>query len=137
MKVFVDSNVPMYVAGREHPFREPARRFLSRVRAGEVEACTSTEVLQEILYRYVGLRRVDLAIEVYELFASLCPVVLPVTLADTDGTRDLLREHEGVSVRDLLHAAVMRNHDITRIASFDRGFEAIPWIERLPLEADA
>jgi predicted nucleic acid-binding protein len=137
MRVFVDSNVPMYVAGRDHPCREPARRFLARVRTGEVEACTSTEILQEILYRYVGLRRVDLAIEVYELFVSLCPVVLPVALADTDIARDLLREHMGVSVRDLLHAAVMRNHDITRIASFDRGFDSIPWIERLPLEADA
>jgi len=26
VKVFIDSNVPMYVAGREHPHREPARR---------------------------------------------------------------------------------------------------------------
>jgi predicted nucleic acid-binding protein len=137
MKVFVDSNVPMYVAGREHPFREPARRFLARVRAGELQACTSTEVLQEILFRYVGLGRVDLAIEVYELFVSLCPVVLPVALADTDRARDLLRQHERVSVRDLLHAAVMRNHDIARIASFDRGFDQIPGIERIPLEADA
>ena len=32
--MFVDSNVPMYTAGREHPVREPARRFLARVRAG-------------------------------------------------------------------------------------------------------
>ena len=69
---------------------EPARRFLARVRAGEVEACTSTEVLHEILYRYVALRRLDLAREVYDLFVSLCPVVLPVTLADTDRAKQLL-----------------------------------------------
>ena len=53
--VFVDSNVPMYVAGREHPLREPARRFLERSRRGEVEICTSTGVLQEIVYRYAAL----------------------------------------------------------------------------------
>ena len=47
--VFIDSNIPMYVAGREHPLRDPSRRFLEQVRRGEVEACTSTEVLQEIL----------------------------------------------------------------------------------------
>ena len=81
MKVFIDSNVPMYVAGREHPLREPARRFLARVRDGEVDGCTSTEVLQEILYRYVGLHRVDVALEMYELFVRLCPTVFPVTLA--------------------------------------------------------
>ena len=90
MKVFIDSNLPMYVAGRDHPLREPARRFLERVRTGEVEGCTSTEVLQEILYRYVGLRRPDLATQVYELFVQLCPVVFPVTLADTDRARDFV-----------------------------------------------
>jgi len=82
--IFVDSNIPMYVAGRDHPLREPARRFLARVRAGEIEACTSTEVLQEMLYRYAALKRPDLAREVYDLFVQFCPVVLPVTLADTD-----------------------------------------------------
>ena len=54
MRVFIDSNIPMYVAGRDHPLRDPSRRFLARVQGGEVEGCTSTEVLQEILYRYVG-----------------------------------------------------------------------------------
>ena len=55
--VFIDSNIPMYVAGRDHPLRAPAMRLLERVRAGEIEACSGTEVLQEILYRYAGLRR--------------------------------------------------------------------------------
>ncbi|MBP9145677.1 MAG: type II toxin-antitoxin system VapC family toxin [Thermoanaerobaculia bacterium] len=137
MKVFVDSNVPMYVAGRDHPLREPALRFLARVRTGEVEAYTSTEVLQEILYRYFGLRRADLAHEVYELFVQLCPVVLPVTLADTDRARALLRTVEGLSVRDAVHAGVALNHDIPRIASFDRGFERVAGLERLPLESGA
>ena len=137
MKVFVDSNVPMYVAGRDHPLREPARRFLARVRTGEVEAYTSTEVLQEILYRYFGLRRADLAHEVYELFVQLCPVVLPVTLADTDRARALLRTVDGLSVRDAVHAGVALNHDIPRIASCDRGFERVAGLERLPLESGA
>ena len=134
LRVFIDSNVPMYVAGRDHPLREPARRFLARVRAGEIDGCTSTEVLQEILYRYVGLRRVDLALEVYELFVRVCPVVFPVTLADTDRTRDLLRQAPGVGVRDALHAAVMLNDEVKRIASFDRGFDRHPKLERFPLE---
>jgi predicted nucleic acid-binding protein len=137
VKVFVDSNVPMYVAGREHPLREPARRFLARVRSGEVEACTSTEVLQEILHRYAGLKRLDLAHEVYELFVALCPVVLPVALADTDRARDLLRTTPGLSVRDAVHAGVALNHDIPLVASFDRGFDVIGGVERLALERDA
>lgn len=133
MRVFVDSNIPMYVAGREHPLREPSRRLLARVQAGELEGCTSTEVLQEILYRYVGLRRPDLAVEVYELFVGLCSTVFPVTLADTDRARDLVRSGATASMRDLVHAAVMLNNDVTTIASFDSGFDEIRGIERLAL----
>jgi hypothetical protein len=129
--VFVDSNVPMYVAGRDHPLRGPARRFLDRARAGEVEICTSTEVLQEILYRYAALRRLDLAAAVYDLFVQLCPVVLPVTLADTDRARALLMDTPGISARDAVHAAVMINGEIVEIATFDEGFDDIPGLRRV------
>ncbi|HET7292766.1 MAG TPA: type II toxin-antitoxin system VapC family toxin [Vicinamibacteria bacterium] len=134
MKVFIDSNIPMYVAGRDHPLREPSRRFLARVQAGEVEGCTSTEALEEILYRYVGLRRPDLAVEVYDLFVGLCSAVFPVALADTDRARDLVRSGTPASMRDLVHAAVMLNNDVTSIASFDGGFDRVKGIERLRLD---
>ncbi len=134
MRVFIDSNIPMYVAGKPHPLREPALRFLERVRQWKVEGCTSTEVLQEILFRYTGLGRRDLAVQVYDLFAQVCPVVFPVSLADTDRARELLGQVGPASVRDLLHAAVMLNNDVTRIATFDRGFDVIPGVERLELD---
>jgi predicted nucleic acid-binding protein len=131
--IFVDSNIPMYVAGRDHPLRAPARRLLDRARRGEVDICTSTEVLQEILYRYAALKRLDLAAEVYDLFVQLCPVVFPVTLADTDRARRLLIEAKDVSVRDVVHAAVMLNNGVSRIATFDEGFDRLDDIERMPL----
>lgn len=131
--VFVDSNIPMYVAGREHPHRASSQRFLETARAGDVEICTSTEVLQEILYRYSALKRLDLAGGVYDLFVQLCPVVLPVTLADTDRARRLVTDIEGISVRDAIHAAVMLNHDISEIATFDLGFDSIAGIRRVAL----
>jgi len=133
MKVFIDSNIPMYVAGRDHPLREPARRVLERVRTGELEGCTSTEVLQEILYRYAALKRLDLAREVYELFVMVCPVVYPVTLADTDRAKQLVCAGEGIGVRDAIHAAVMLNNEIREIATFDTGFDLIRQVRRLPL----
>lgn len=131
MTVFVDSNIPMYVAGAEHPLRQPARRFLERVRTGKVEACTSTEVLQEILSRYSSLGRLDLASEVYDLFVDICPVVLAVTLADTDRAREILCSPAMVSARDAVHAAVMFNHGVEWIATFDKGFDRIEGIRRM------
>ncbi len=128
--IFVDSNIPMYVAGRDHPLREPARRFLARARAGDIDICTSTEVLQEVLYRYAALKRRDLAASVYDLFVQLCPVVFPVTLADSDRARALVAAHESIGVRDAIHAAVMLNNSVTRIATFDEGFDAIDGVTR-------
>lgn len=131
--IFVDSNVPMYVAGRDHPLREPARQFLRRARGGEFGIRTSTEVLGESLHRYTALGRVELAVSVYDLFVEVCPVVLPVTLADTDRARELLPGSAGLSVRDALHAAVMLNHAVSEIASFDEGFDRIAGIRRVRL----
>ena len=42
---------------------------------GELDGCTSTEVLQEILYRYSAFERCDLARDVYDSFVQICPVV--------------------------------------------------------------
>jgi len=121
----------MYVAGGPHPNREPSRRLLEDVRAGLVDGCTSTEVLQEILYRYSALGRRKDAQRVYDLFVQICPVIFDVTLADTDGARDLLSSIDRISARDALHAAVMRNHRVATIATFDADFDAIPGIKRL------
>lgn len=131
--IFVDSNIPMYVAGRDHPLRDPARRFLERARGGELDICTSTEVLQEILYRYTALKRPDLAASVYDLFVQICPTVLPITLADTDRAKALVPTAGDISVRDAVHAAVMFNHNLTEIATFDTGFDRIEGVARVAM----
>lgn len=133
MRVFIDSNIPMYVAGTDHRNKEPARRFLARVQDGEIEGCTSTEVLQEILYRYTAVGRRDLAREVYGLFVQLCPVIFDVTLADTDRALTVLMDTDRISARDAVHAAVMLNHDVALIATFDQGFERAPHVDRVLL----
>jgi len=134
VKVFIDSNIPMYVAGAGHPNRAPALHFLEKVRSGEIEGCTSTEVLQEILYRYSAIGRRGLAAEVYDLFVQLCPVVFDVTLADTDGARQLLLTYPELSARDCVHVAVMQSHELDVIATFDTGFDRVAGIRRLDLQ---
>lgn len=59
--------------------------------------------------------------------------MLPITLADTDRARDLLCAHKRISSRDAVHAAVMLNHRVERIATFDSGFDGIPGIKRIHL----
>ena len=92
---------------------------------------TSVEVLQEILHRYHGMGRADLAADVYRLFVQICLIVFPVTLADTDRALEILRV-SSVSSRDAVQAAAMQNHEISQIATFDAGFDGIAGISRFP-----
>lgn len=90
-------------------------------------------MLQEILYRYSALNKRELAGRVYSLFVEVCTNVLPVTIADTDLGKNLLLKHTRLSARDALHAAVMRNHGITVVATFDKGFDEAPGVRRMRL----
>ena len=49
--VFVDSNIPMYVIGGEHPNRSVAQRLVSDAAMAQHRLVTDAEVLQEILHR--------------------------------------------------------------------------------------
>ena len=63
----------------------------------------------------------------------LCPVIFDVTLADTDRALTVLMESDRISARDAVHAAVMLNHDVELIATFDQRFEKVPYVERVLL----
>ena len=58
VKVFIDSNISMYAAGREHPNKEPSIKILELVSSGKVIGVSSTEVLQEILYSYQAVNTI-------------------------------------------------------------------------------
>jgi predicted nucleic acid-binding protein len=135
MRVFIDSNIPMYAAGGAHPHKDPSLQFLARAHRREFQAVTSTEVLQEIVHRYHRLGRPEVARRVYSLVVQLCGEVLPVTIADTDGCVELLKDVGG-SVRDALHVAVMRNNDVHSVATYDSGFEVFG-VQRFPLDGVA
>lgn len=50
--IFVDSNIPMYLAGQSHPHKVDAQRMLERAVAMNERLVTDAEVLQEILHRH-------------------------------------------------------------------------------------
>jgi predicted nucleic acid-binding protein len=122
VRVFVDSNVVMYAAGAPHPNKVPCLGFLQSAQRGDIQAVTSAEVLQEVLHRYHRLGMPEVAGEVYDLTVQICAEVFPVTLADTDTCAAILAASGG-SVRDALHAAVMRNNEVDTIATFDARFQ--------------
>jgi hypothetical protein len=129
--IFLDSNVPMYLVGAEHPNKHAARRILERLIAGSERLVTDAEVIQEILHRYVAIRRRDAVGPCVDALLGLADEVFPVDLADALGARDLLASEERLSARDALHVAVMRRYGVRRILTFDAGFDAVEGIERI------
>ena len=133
--VLLDTNIPMYAAGSEHPYRDPCREVLRRAVAGDLRAITDVEVHQEFLHRYFALGLDDKAREVSEDFESVVPGVLSMSLGDVRLARRLSSKYAALPARDLLHVAIMLNNGVHRIVTADRHFDGVAEVDRLdPLE---
>ena len=129
--IFVDSNIPMYLVGAAHPHKGDARRLLEDVIAAGERLVTSAEVLQEILHRYVAIDRREAIQPAFDALVGVVDEVLDIGRRDVERARELVLGTPGLSARDALHAAVMQREGITRILSFDAGFDELPGITRL------
>ena len=105
--------------------------LLERIAAGDLRAATDTEVLQEILYRFCAIQLADKALEVFDHFLLVVPVVFPVTKRDMVRAKSFLVENSGLQPRDAVHAAVMLNNGLKNLYSYDRHFDRIPGIHRI------
>ena len=128
---FVDSNIPMYAAGSDHPLKEPCVSLLRAVATRRIRAVTNVEVCQEILHRYSAHGERGRAVTVAEKFMTVIPNVLPVTRDEIEMALELHRSYASVPTRDLVHAAVMRANGVRRIVSADRHFDQLPEVVRI------
>ena len=129
---FIDANVPIYAAGRDHPYKEPCARILRVLADASQSFVTNSEVLQEIMHRYLASGRWTLGREVVRAFAeAMRGRVEPVHGEDVILATELADHHPGVSARDLVHAAVMQRLGVSRVISADTDFDRLKGMERL------
>ena len=119
--ILVDSNVPMYLVGAEHPHKVDARRLLERAIAENRPAYRL-----EIVPEEVG----DLAAVIAEL-GLIIDLPEDVDLDIVERARDIVIGHPELTARDGVHLAVMRENGIEEILSFNRHFDGLPGIVRL------
>ena len=129
--IFVDSNVPMYLVGTPHPNKDRARVLLDELARSESRFVTDVEVYQEILRRYTAIRCPDGIDVAFACLDGIADKTLTFGMAEIRAARAILESVHGISARDALHVAVMRVAGVSRILTFDRGFDACPGIERL------
>jgi predicted nucleic acid-binding protein len=129
--ILIDSNIPMYLVGAPHPHKADAQRLLENLISDRQRLVTDAEVLQEILHRYVAINRRDAIQPAFDALLGIADEVLPVNRSTAERAKEIVLGHRQVSARDAVHLAVMGQHAIERILSFDSGFDGFPGIARL------
>ncbi len=129
--VFIDTNIFMYAAGREHHNKIPSLNLFHKIAAGKIDACINVEVLQEILQRYRHINRWEDGREVYTLTRKIVPAVFPVDTEIMENCFDLMNQYPGIMARDALHIAFCQIHSITSFYSYDKDFDIIEGISRI------
>jgi predicted nucleic acid-binding protein len=121
----------MYLIGAAHPHKVDSQRALERLIAARERLVTDAEVLQEILHRYVAIDRREAIQPAFDVLLAIVDDVLPVDRSTVERAKAVVLGRYQLSARDALHVAVMEQHDVRRVLSFDTGFDGVPGIERL------
>ena len=129
--IFVDSNIPMYLVGAAHRYKNDARRWLEELVSGQERLVTDAEVLEEILHRYVSIERPDTIQPAFDALLGVVDEVFSVDQAAAERAKQIVLGHKTLSARDAVHLATMQIHGVKRILSFDRGFDGFPGMIRL------
>jgi predicted nucleic acid-binding protein len=129
--IFVDSNIPMYLVGAEHPNKTAARRLLEQAIVDNEPLASDAEVLQELLHRYVAIGRREAIGPAWDALVGVVDVVHSIEFEDVSRARRLAETAPGLSARDAVHLAIMQRHGITRILTFDTSFDGVVGIERI------
>lgn len=129
--IFIDSNVPMYLVGADHPHKIDSHRAVERLLADRRRLVTDAEVLQEILHRYCAIERREAIQPACDVLLAMVDEVLPIERREALRAKDMVLGNRRLSARDAIHLAVMETHSIDEILSFDRGFDGLPGIVRL------
>ena len=130
--VFIDANVPIYAAGGDHPYKEPCARILRMVAEEPQPFVIDSEVLQELMHRYLASGRWALGREVIRAFSeAMNGRIEPVHADDVLSASELADRYPGISARDLVHLAVMQRLGVVRIISADTDFDRLEGVDRL------
>jgi predicted nucleic acid-binding protein len=134
----VDTNVFLYARGKDHPYRDPCRAVLRAAGDRHLVLEASVEVVQE--YAHILLRRgVDRssALEEIDEVRSQCRLHAFDVAVLMHATR-LLRQYEGLGVRDAVHAATAVQAGLTQVLSADHVFDVVEEVTRVdPAQPDA
>ncbi len=131
--IFLDVNIFMYASGNSHVYKQPCINILNEVESGNIIATINTEILQELLYRYYYIKLPEKGIELCNKILKYSLTILPVTKSDMVLAIETFNssKEKGIKPRDCIHAATMKNNEISRLISADKDFDNINFVTRI------
>ena len=121
----------MYLVGAPHPHKTDSQRLLEKLISERSRLVTDAEVLQEILHRYVAIDRRDAIQSAFDALLGIVDQVFAIEQSAAERAKTIVLGHPRLSARDALHIAVMEQHRVEQILSFDAGFDGYPGMVRL------
>lgn len=128
--ILIDSNIPMYLVGSDHPNKSRTRLLLERAISDGERLVTDVEVLQEILHRYVAIGRRDAIEPATTALLGVVDEVVPIEIEDARRAAGIVGTGR-LTARNALHVAAMQRRGIARIVTFDRAFDGLPGVARI------
>jgi len=133
IQIFIDSNVPLYALGGQHPLREPCQELLFAIQTGNTLAHASVEMIQEVVFHRMRRDARQNAIGDGRLLARMCDLH---TFDQNVLERALwLIETSAIRGRDAIHAATALENGFHQIVTADPDFIAVPGLTPISPEA--
>ncbi len=130
--IFIDSNIPMYLVGTEHPQKKaPLGDCLNRALIAMNGSLPVRKYCRKFCigtWQLVGATPSNRPLMHCSMSSTRCT---PSKRRDVERAKTLLQGVTAISAREALHVAVMQRYDISRIMSFDAGFDRVTTIERV------
>lgn len=150
-RIFIDANIFVYHFSQTSSFNKSCRGFLLRVESSEIHGFTSAAIVQEATHRLMMTeasavidaevrnipkylkqnpdiaKRLTKHLSVPRKIADLNIEIIPTTLKTIEGSQFFKTEY-GFLSNDALSLRVMKELDITAIASNDSDFKRVPWL---------
>lgn len=131
--IVLDTTVLVYAVGDEHPLKLPCQELLRLVANGDVQATTTTEVIQELAHVRARRRDREDAARIGRAYAALLAPLLTVNAEDLEAGLDLFTRTQLGAFDAVLAATALRN-GCHLLVSADRAFAAL---DQIPVASPA
>jgi predicted nucleic acid-binding protein len=126
--IVLDTTVLVYAKGADHALRDPCRSLLVAIAAGEIQATTSVEAIQEFVHVRARRRsRIDAA-ALGRDYAQLLAPLLTISARDLRTGLALFEADDRLGAFDAVLAAAAIAVGAEALVSADRAFESVPGI---------